>query len=224
MRESIEQLAGQLNNYVAGLQYTDGTPVTQVDLVVHSMGGLIARAYLAGKGQASGVLGPAIPRVRKLVAIATPHFGSFQAEYIGTQESEMALGNQFLWDLATWNEEQDDLRGVDALAVIGNAGTYGTTNNASDGVVALTSASLGFVEPDQRTRIVPYCHVTPGFLTGLGMSCLNNQGIADINCSVSPDRTNRTLFPGRYHGVAIDEGIHPAPTRSSRPTAAYYWP
>ena len=65
--------------------------------------------------------------------------------------------------------------------IIGNAGTYGTTSNASDGVVSLTSGSLGFVEPDQRTRIVPYCHITPGFLTGLGMSCANNHGIADID-------------------------------------------
>jgi hypothetical protein len=39
---SIEQLAGQLNNYIATLHYTDGTPINQVDLVVHSMGGLIA--------------------------------------------------------------------------------------------------------------------------------------------------------------------------------------
>src|SRR5579864_1133518 len=179
---SIEQLAGQFNIYLTGLHYTDGTPITQVDLVVHSMGGLIARAYLAGKGQTSGVFAPPTnPKVRKLVAIATPHFGSFQARNVGTQESEMALGNQFLWDLATWNQGQDDLRGVDALAVIGNAGTEGATNNASDGVVSLTSASLGFVEPDQRTRIVPYCHVTPGFMTDLGMSCYNNQGIADIN-------------------------------------------
>ena len=175
---SIEQLAGQLNIYLAGLHYTDGTPITQVDLVVHSMGGLIARAYLAGKGQTSGVFSPpANPRVRKLVTIATPHFGSFQAADIGTQESEMALGNPFLWDLATWNQGHDDLRGVDALAIIGNAGT----NNASDGVVSLTSASLGFVQPDQRTRIVPYCHVTPGPLTGLGMNCSNHQGIADID-------------------------------------------
>jgi len=179
---SIEQLAGQLNNYIAGLHYTDGTPINQVDLVVHSMGGLIARAYLAGKGQSSGVFSPpANSKIRKLVAIATPHFGSFQAAYIGNQESEMALGNQFLWDLATWNQGQDDLRGVDALAIIGNAGTYGSTSNASDGVVSLTSGSFGFAQPDQRTRIVPYCHITPGLLTGLGMSCANHQGIADIN-------------------------------------------
>ena len=179
---SIEQLAAQLNNYLAMLHYTDGTPISQVDLVVHSMGGLIARAYLAGKGQSSGAFSPPVNhKVRKLIAIATPHFGSFQAGNGGTQLPEMALGSQFLWDLATWNQGQDDLRGVDALAIIGNAGTYGNTSNASDGVVSLTSASLGFVEPDQRTRIVPYCHVTPGFLTGLGMSCFNNQGIANID-------------------------------------------
>jgi uncharacterized protein (TIGR03437 family) len=179
---SIEQLAGQLNIYLAGLQYTDGTPVSQVDLVAHSMGGLIARSYLAGKGGVSGVFSPpANTKVRKLTMIATPHFGSFQAAYVGTQESEMALGNQFLLDLATWNQGQDDLRGVDAVAIIGNAGTYGNTASASDGVVSLTSGSLGFAEPDQRTRIVPYCHITPGFLTGLGMSCSGHQGIADIN-------------------------------------------
>ncbi len=123
--------------------------------------------------------------VRKLIAIGTPHFGSFQALYIGVQLSEMALGNQFLWDLATWNQGQDDLRGVDALAIIGNAGTYGTTDNASDGVVSLTSGSLGFAESDQRTRIVPYCHIPPSsnLFTefGIGMSCSVPEGIANID-------------------------------------------
>ncbi len=179
---SIEQLASQLNAWLASAQYTDGTPVTQVDLVAHSMGGLIARAYLSGKRSVSGSFAPpANHKVHKLITIATPHFGSFQASNIGVQESAMVLGSQFLWDLATWNQGQDDLRGVDALAVIGNAGTYGSTNNASDGVVSLTSGSLNFARADQRTRIVPYCHTTPGFLTGLGMSCVNHQGIADIN-------------------------------------------
>lgn len=181
---SIEQLAAQLAVYLAGLRYTDGTPVPQVDLVAHSMGGLIVRSYLSGKSQTSGVFSPpSNPMVRKFVAIGTPHFGSFQAGYIGVQESEMALGNQFLWDLATWNQGQDDLRGVDALAVIGNAGTYGTSNNASDGVVSLTSGSLGFVEPDQRTRIVPYCHIPPDLFTdlGIGMSCNVPEGIAYVD-------------------------------------------
>ena len=84
----------------------------------------IARAYLAGKSQSSGVFAPpANPMVRKLVMIGTPHFGSFQAIFPGVQLSELARGSQFVWDLATWNQGQDDLRGVDALAIIGNAGT-----------------------------------------------------------------------------------------------------
>ena len=181
---TIEQLASHLNAYINSLQYTDGTSVTQVDLVVHSMGGLIARAYLAGKSTVSGSYAPpSNPKIHKLVAIATPHFGSFQAANIGYQDAEMVLGSQVLWDLATWNQGQDDLRGVDALAIIGNAGTYGTTNNASDGVVSLTSGSLDFTRPDQRTRIVPYCHVTPFFGSGLGMSCSSSRGIADIDDS-----------------------------------------
>jgi uncharacterized protein (TIGR03437 family) len=181
---TIEQLGSYLNIFIAGLHYTDGTPVTQVDLVAHSMGGLIVRAYLSGKSSISGSFAPpANPEVHKFVAIATPHFGSFQAKYFGVQEAEMVLGNQVLWDLATWNQGQDDLRGVDALAVIGSAGTYLTANNAADGVVSLTSGSLNFTRPDQRTRIVPYCHVTPGFVTGLGMSCTTSHGIADIDTS-----------------------------------------
>lgn len=58
----------------------------------------------------------------------------------------------------------------------------GSLNGASDGVVSLTSASLSFAESDQRTRIVPYCHITPGLLTPLGMSCYApNKGIAYID-------------------------------------------
>ena len=36
----------------------------------------------------------------------------------------MVLGGKVLWDLATWNQRHDDLRGVDAIAVIGDAGSY----------------------------------------------------------------------------------------------------
>jgi pimeloyl-ACP methyl ester carboxylesterase len=165
---SIEQLAGQLNNYIAALKYTDGAPVDQVDLVAHSMGGLIVRAYLSGKQSSPGAFSPPeSPKIRKAIFLATPHFGSYQADNpfaeilftAGSQLNEMKPGSQFLWDLATWNQSGDDLRGVDALAVAGDAGAIDSSTNASDGVVSLTSASLLFAEPDARTRIVPYCHI-----------------------------------------------------------------
>lgn len=109
----IEQLAGQLAVYIAGLTYTDGTPVAQVDLVTHSMGGLIARAYLAGlrlSGSSWTLSPPLNPGVRKFVEIVEPNFGSFLAAdgslLIATtvQSSEMIPGSAFLWNLATWNQ------------------------------------------------------------------------------------------------------------------------
>ncbi len=173
----IEQLASQLGAYIAGLHYTDGTPVAQVDLVTHSMGGLIARAYLAGLQTDGSLRPPPDPQVRKLVEIATPNFGSFQAPNVGVQAPEMNPGSAFLWYLATWNQRQDDLRGVDALAIIGDAGT----SRASDGVVSLTSASLGFARDQSRTRILPYCHTDPGFFASFGMSCSSAPGIANVD-------------------------------------------
>ncbi len=179
---AIEQLAAQLGVFIANLTYIDGSPVTQqVDLVAHSMGGLIARAYLAGM-QLDGSVAPVTdPRVRKLVQIATPNFGSFKAPNVGVQAPEMVPGSAFLWNLSRWNQNQDDLRGVDAVAIIGNAGNHYALGGQDDGVVSLTSGSLKFTRSDQRTRIVPYCHVTPDPVTRLGMDCDNNHGIADVD-------------------------------------------
>jgi uncharacterized protein (TIGR03437 family) len=175
----IENLGNTLGQVINLIQYSNGTQVPQVDLVSHSMGGLIVRSYLAGL-QTSGALSPPLnPRVRKFIEIATPNFGSFLAanwSYVianGTQTSEMIPGSPFLWYLATWNQRGDDLRGVDGLAIVGDAGYWQANNfstdspGLSDGVVSITSASLGFVplsyaRSPVRTRILPYCHVPPG--------------------------------------------------------------
>ncbi|HLH41464.1 MAG TPA: hypothetical protein VKV74_00660 [Bryobacteraceae bacterium] len=177
---AIESLAKQLGAYLGSLSYTDGSPVAQVDLVAHSMGGLIARAYLAGL-QADGSLNPpSSTRIRKLIQLGTPNFGSYQTNLLsGTQTAEMTPGSAFLWTLATWNQRSDDLRGVDALAVIGNAGAEAKPNQ-SDGLVSLTSGSLGFARADERTRIVPYCHITSSGLIAQIIRC-SGQGIADVD-------------------------------------------
>src|ERR1017187_407942 len=148
------------------------------------MGGLITRAYLAGLQADGSLLPPQNPKVGKVVLIGTPNFGSFQAPRVGTQAPEMVLGSTFLWNLVRWNQGQDDLRGVDTVAVIGNAGSYYSPANLDDGVVSLTSGSLSFTRSDQRTRVVPYCHVTPGITTAfgtVGMICAGAHGIADID-------------------------------------------
>jgi uncharacterized protein (TIGR03437 family) len=160
----IEELGAELGTFL-NLLYSEGTP--QVDVIAHSMGGLIVRSYLSGKQQASGAFTPpSVSKIRKAIFIATPHFGSFQADSAtadilfsqGNQTNEMKRGSQFVWDLATWNQFGDDLRGTDALAVIGNAGSFENLPGASDGVVELTSGSLDFAKPG-RTKIVDYCHV-----------------------------------------------------------------
>jgi uncharacterized protein (TIGR03437 family) len=95
---------------------------------------------------------------------------------------ELASGSRFLFDLATWNQGTDDLRGVDAIAAAGNGGTgRATMAGFDDGVVALTSASLRFYLPF-RTRVLPYCHVSGGGLVSFaGLCSPDARGIANIS-------------------------------------------
>jgi uncharacterized protein (TIGR03437 family) len=182
---SIEDLAAAFATFLSGLSYTDGQPVQQVDVVTHSMGGLVLRCYLSGKQDAAGVFQPpAATLVRKAVLLAAPNFGTPVASLLGIthQVNEMASGSAFLFGLDTWNQGTDDLRGVDAVAAAGNAGSGGTGNPAGfdDGVVPLTSASLEFYLPG-RTRVIPYCHVDGGgIITLFNLCAANEQGIADI--------------------------------------------
>jgi uncharacterized protein (TIGR03437 family) len=194
----IETLGNDLGTYLNSIQYDDGTQVPQIDLVAFSMGGLIARAYLAGLQTTGTATPPVTPLVRDLILIATPNFGSFVAgnyattllSYPDTQDSELIPGSSFLWNLATWNQRGDDLRGVNALAIVGDAGPYlaslsATTqlNNATDGLVSETSASLGFaLEDSTPTQVVPYCHVDPSVFTNtlFGTFDCNAAGIANV--------------------------------------------
>jgi uncharacterized protein (TIGR03437 family) len=196
---TIEALGADLGVFLNSIKYDTGAQVPQIDLVAHSMGGLIARAYLAGIQPNETFQPPAPTLVRKLVLIATPNFGSFVAgNYASSivttsQSAELVPGSALLWNLATWNQYYDDLRGVDAIAIAGNAGSYipnlsssVQNNSASDGLVTLTSASLGFAYPRSsfptRTRIVPYCHVDPTAYTNTlwGNYLCNAPGIANV--------------------------------------------
>lgn len=170
-KPSIEDLGNSLGATIRGLS------VPQVDVVTHSMGGLIVRSYLAGKQNTPGAFNPPPdPMIRKWVSIATPNFGalipSIISDYLpDTQARELTPGSQFLFDLNTWNQNRDDLRGIDAVAIIGNAGGIGPLEGTSDGTVAVTSASLSFAEPDERTRVLPYCHGAGDLTQILGLGC-----------------------------------------------------
>ena len=174
--------------FLRSLKYDNGETVSQVDIVTHSMGGLIVRSYLAGKQTQEGVFTPpADTKVRKIVFLGTPHFGTPATTLLGgvagnAQTDELKLGSTFLFDLATWNQGIDDLRGIDAISVLGN-----TSNSTAellgimkagfgDGVTTLTSGSLAFAAAE-RTRIIPYCHTDIA-----SPLCSNAKGnIAEIN-------------------------------------------
>ncbi len=175
---SIEQLGADFASFVNSLPYP------QVDVVAHSMGGLIVRSYLSGK-QSNGFSPPSAQKIRKAIFLASPHFGAFATNFglaqffaAGTQTNEMKPGSQFIWDLGTWNQFGDDLRGLDAISLVGVAGPSGQ----SDGVVESTSASLDFAVPG-RTRVLTYCHIPPGTaagLAGLYLAC-QAPGIAHVD-------------------------------------------
>ena len=182
-RPSIERLAAAFGQFLTSLKYSDGSAVPTVDVVAHSMGGLIVRTYLAGKAEGSATFTPpAGVAIRKAIFLATPHFGTTIARLISDpQTTQMSPGSQFLYDLNTWNQGTDDLRGVDALSVAGTSGAGTTTplKGFDDGVVSLTSASLGFIS-GARTRLVPACHISDPLLALFNLCSAGAPGIANI--------------------------------------------
>ena len=185
---SIEKLGAAFGEYLAGLRFDDGQPVTSVDVVAYSMGGLILRSYLSGKQETAMTFTPPVTvPIGKAIFVATPNFGTPVAGLAfgaNVQTDELSSGSHFLMDLNTWNQGRDDLRGIDAIAVAGTGGTgIATTPGFDDGLAPLSSASLGFYAAG-RTRILPLCHVaTPGLLTVTGLCPPGAKGIARVNAA-----------------------------------------
>ena len=160
-RLPIEILGQRFGEWLDQLRYDDGSPVDKVDAVTHSMGGLIVRAYLSGKRDGVGIfLPPPVHKIRKLVMIASPNYGVDIPITVDVQSAQQLLGSQFLFDLATWNQGLENLREVDAISILGTAGSVGPSG-ATDGLIAVTSAAAtsfyGYAE--ERTRVLPYCHI-----------------------------------------------------------------
>jgi uncharacterized protein (TIGR03437 family) len=222
--QPIETLANDLNLFLQTIKYDDGTQVPQIDLIGYSIGGLIARAYLSGLQVNQTYLPPTPTLVRKLVLIATPNFGSFVLAntsatiQVGSQSAELIPGSAFLWNLASWNQHGDDLRGVDAIAIIGNAGSYTSSassgavlQNASDGLVSVTSASLGFATSNAAlTRVVPYCHLDAAAFTN--PSATFNCSAAGIANAISESHYTSQIVRSFLANTTDWQSIGTAPT------------
>lgn len=190
----IETLGAGFGKFLASLTYVNGMPVPVVDVVAHSMGGLIVRAYLSGmqtviQGMPTTFAPPINTGIRNAIFLGTPNFGTYAANDLGddAQTHEMALGSQFLYDLNTWNQGTDDLRGVNALAVAGNGGTGEESNlagsnlsNFDDGLIELTSSSIGFAITG-RTRVVPDCHTNDPLLVDFGLCGASTPALNQID-------------------------------------------
>ena len=130
---------------------------------------------------------PADTGIRKALFIATPHFGIFRCHHARARgrstDPRTSTRNELCLDLATWNQGIDDLRGIDAISVIGDAGNGLTgTRQFNDAVTSLTSGSLGFYAAN-RTRIVRLCH-TDGIAF---LACASGVGpIAQLNSADHP--------------------------------------
>ena len=125
----LEVLEEQLDRYLA--------PYQEVDLVAHSMGGLLVRQYLSHHAD---------HRVRRVAFLATPHFGTNVAQVLvqlgsikpegNIQATEIQPGSDFLWQLNALNGSE--LEGVEVL----NAYAAKQRILDSDLIVAPSSAHL----------------------------------------------------------------------------------
>lgn len=88
--KSIQDFGGILNEKVEEVLRETGS--NQVDLVGHSMGGLVIRSYLANN--------PVTAKVRRVVTLGSPHAGTKLAVLgVGKAAKEMIPGSPFLEEL-----------------------------------------------------------------------------------------------------------------------------
>jgi len=100
----IEHFAGQLQARIDAICAVTGA--ARVALIAHSMGGLVARAYLRRFGAS---------RVAKLITIGTPHHGSMLAwTFVGCCLSQMRPGSPWL---AALNSSEDGTRPTPTLSI-----------------------------------------------------------------------------------------------------------
>lgn len=156
----IQTVAEGVAREITEIYYDSGE--VPVDIVAHSMGGLIARAMLA-----YGLIDDKC--IGSFVTLSTPHFGQdIDSSFAGYQPQQMKYGSQFLWDLAdAWY-----FKGLSISNTLCIAGSYSTYNDSRwDKLIHTWSAAL----PDAPCRYVKKCHtpiLSDSTSTGTGIGGL----------------------------------------------------
>ncbi len=170
-RATVEELGQALGALIdATIQQNSGS---QVDVIAFSIGSPTVRAYLTGMQNAPGGFQPREdPRIRKLVFLGGLFFGvgNGHAPTEDPQDDAACTGTPFQCRLNTWDQGGGDLRGIDAVAVAGSGQPTPVAGGVTrpigglladgDGVASVTTSSLTFAYPAERTRIIKACHVS----------------------------------------------------------------
>ncbi len=144
--------------------------IDKVDIVAHSMGGLVTRAFMTNMHSLAST-SPYNNEIRRLIMVGTPNYGTplgaFGELLLGcatkdirdAQAEQMRYGSEFLWTLhnqwAALVGAQPDAVERRTLVVAGTGGGLGLTD--WDGVVTVASAALAQGSAEQ-VRYVPYIH------------------------------------------------------------------
>lgn len=183
-RSSIERLAGELGNFIDSISSHE---VDRVDIVAHSMGGLIARSYIGGLGEnpagSPAIIGascaicvPYNGKIRKLVTVGTPNYGvPSDVQAVGDlfstiQVKELVFNAAFQLKLHTaWRDNVIPQKRIEQNDVLNIVGTQSASPNiglliGDDGIVPGSSAVFPceFLSCDttgnDHVRFVPYKH------------------------------------------------------------------
>ena len=170
----IQEVATNAARVIKAFQQEKGGPV---DVVCHSMGGLVFRSMAA-----DGLVDTNV--VRRYITLGTPHYG--QNADMSYQAQQMYYGSDFLWKLgAAWHFEDMGWPTNQTLCIAGITDNKITALKPSgsywDGLVHAWSASLGSGVP------VRYAYRSHS-------SANDWQGANAYGLCVVPDGTNDVVF------------------------------
>lgn len=152
--KSIEQLAGDftLPAREGSVRYTTNYfNQPKVDVVAHSMGGLVARAYMAGMADDGVPDRPYGNEIEKLVTFGSPFYGAEAWAEVGqwdllgfpkAQLAQMKLGSRFLWTLHARASRNPFHLAVTGVQLLFDPATAGDFTDGAVGVLSAVAPSL----------------------------------------------------------------------------------